>query len=119
MDTVYTRGLWDTGDTVSATSVWHGHPRGLPLGMRKGALDHRGGEGPREGCRNMTKPRRCHPSVGTALSPLHRHSLDVAVVEGAIVVHLQREHLSTGVQGTRDSPAATTQHKSQGGSERP
>lgn len=45
------------------------------------------------------------------------HSLDVAVVEGAVVVHLQREHRSTGIQGTRDSPAATTQHESQGGSE--
>lgn len=56
---------------------------------------------------------------GQPCPQLSGHSLDVAVVEGAIVVHLQREQLSTGGQGTRDSPTATTQHKSQGGSEHP
>lgn len=39
MDTVYTRGLWDTGDTVSATGLCHGDRRGLPLGMEE--MGHR------------------------------------------------------------------------------
>lgn len=38
------------------------------------------------------------------------HSLDVAVVEGAVVVHLQREHLSIGDKG---HPTATTQQGSE------
>lgn len=27
---MYTRGLWDTGGTFSATKVWHGDPSGVP-----------------------------------------------------------------------------------------
>lgn len=47
---------------------------------------------------------------GQPCPPRSGHSLDVAVVEGAVVVHLQREHLLTGIwgQGTALLPPPST-----------
>lgn len=65
------------------------------------------------------QPRGATPLRGHHCPHPSRHSLDVTVVEGAVVLHLQRENLSTGMQGTRDSPAATIKSRSQVGLEHP
>lgn len=73
---MYTRGLWDMGDTFSATEVQHGDARGVPCtiwgwrrwGCRIGTLQS-GKEGTWEGCGATTQPGRCHPTVVTTLSP--------------------------------------------------
>lgn len=57
----------------------------------------------------MTKPRRCHPNVGTTLSPPQQALTGRGCSRGCrCSPSAEKECLSTGMPGTRDSPAATS-----------
>ena len=110
------------GDMFSVTIPWQGSLAPSGDGRDGGA----GSEPFRVAKRGPGRDVGPQPSLGGA-TPLwgqpcphpSRHSLDVTIVEGAVVLHLWRESLSKGMQGTRDSPAATAKSRSQVGSEHP
>lgn len=124
---MYTRGLWDMGDTcLVPPGSGMETPGGFPAPSGDGGDEGAGLEPFRVAKRSPRRDVGPQPSPGSATPPWgqscphpSRHSLDVTVVEGAIVVHLQRESLSTWMQGTRNSPTATTKSRSQVGLEHP
>lgn len=125
---MYTSGLWDTGDVPSVPPGSGMETQGGPLPPSGDGGDEGAGlepfrvtqKGPGRDAGPQASPGGATPLWGQPCFCSSRHSLDMTVVEGAIIIHLQREEAGQqgcGGQGTAPPPPPPS--RSQVGLEHP